>query len=160
MSKAHSLVERKLGESSLLRRMSLHLLTVSKSRKVSPTLNRVAKQRATSLRVGGPGDSCILCVNCSTSFFWHPLMSFCNNNNTHGSVSVSFHRAVLDMIRLLYIKVLKYYRVAYWWEAYLFQTKTFGWIPHARNCREVIISYFNAFGLHFKELSIFQYFVQ
>jgi hypothetical protein len=74
----HSRVGRKLGESSLFLRTSLHLLTVSKRRKVSPTLNRVARQRAISLRVGGPGDSWMCCVSCSTSFFWQPFMSDCN----------------------------------------------------------------------------------
>jgi hypothetical protein len=76
-SGTHSRVGRKLGESSLFLRISLHLLTVSKSRKVSPTLNSVARQRAISLRVGGPGDSWMCCVSCSTSFFWQPLMSDC-----------------------------------------------------------------------------------
>lgn len=71
----HSRVGRKLGESSLFLRISLHLLTVSNRRKVSPTLNSVARQRAISLRVGGPGDSWMCCVSCSTSFFWQPLMS-------------------------------------------------------------------------------------
>lgn len=52
----HSFVGRKLGESSLFLRISLHLFTVSKSRKVSPTEKRVAKQAAISFRVGGPGE--------------------------------------------------------------------------------------------------------
>ncbi len=51
----YSLVGRKLGESSLVRMISLHLLMVSNSEKVSPTLKMVARQRASSLRVGGPG---------------------------------------------------------------------------------------------------------
>lgn len=72
---AHNFVGRKLGESSLFLRMSLHLLTVSKRRKVSPTLNKVAKHRAMSLRVGGPGAPCMWRVSCSTSFCWHPLIS-------------------------------------------------------------------------------------
>lgn len=52
----HNFVGRKLGESSLFLRMSLHLLTVSNNRKVSPTENRVERQLASSFRVGGPGD--------------------------------------------------------------------------------------------------------
>lgn len=52
----HNFVGRKLGESSLFLRMSLHLLTVSNNRKVSPTENSVDRQLANSFRVGGPGD--------------------------------------------------------------------------------------------------------
>lgn len=69
------MVGKKLGESSRFFRMSLHLLTVSKSRKVSPTEKSVAKQLAISLRVGGPGALWMCVVNCSTNFFWHPFMS-------------------------------------------------------------------------------------
>lgn len=63
------------GESSLFFSMSLHLLTVSKSRNVSPTENRVAKQLAIRFRVGGPGELWMCVVSCSTSFFWQLLMS-------------------------------------------------------------------------------------
>ena len=45
---------RKAGESSLVFRKSLQRLIVSKSRKVSPTLKRVARQEASSSRAGGP----------------------------------------------------------------------------------------------------------
>ena len=71
----HNFVGRKLGESSLFFKMSLHLLTVSKSRNVSPTLNSVAKHRAISLLVGGPCAPCMCRVSCSTNFCWHPLIS-------------------------------------------------------------------------------------
>lgn len=54
-NRTYNFVGRKLGESSLFLRMSLHLLTVSKSRNVSPTENRVDKQLASNFRVGGPG---------------------------------------------------------------------------------------------------------
>jgi hypothetical protein len=50
----YSLIGRKDGESSLFLRISLHLLMASNKRKVSPTLNRVDKHLAISLRVGGP----------------------------------------------------------------------------------------------------------
>lgn len=63
------------GESSLFFSMSLHLLTVSKSRNVSPTENSVAKQLAIRFRVGGPGELWMCVVSCSTSFFWQLLMS-------------------------------------------------------------------------------------
>lgn len=53
--KTYNLVGRKLGESSLFLRMSLHLFTVSKRRNVSPTENSVDKQLASNFRVGGPG---------------------------------------------------------------------------------------------------------
>ena len=43
------------GESSLLLMMSIQLLTESKTRKVSPTLNVIAKHLAINLLVGGPG---------------------------------------------------------------------------------------------------------
>lgn len=52
----HNFVGKKLGESSLFLRMSLHLLTVSNNRNVSPTENSVERQLASSFRVGGPGD--------------------------------------------------------------------------------------------------------
>lgn len=52
----YSLVGKKLGESSLFFNMSLHLLTVSNKRNVSPTEKSVDRQLANSLRVGGPGD--------------------------------------------------------------------------------------------------------
>jgi len=39
----------------------------------SPTLNRVARHRANNLRVGGPGDSLIWLVNCSTRRFCFSL---------------------------------------------------------------------------------------
>lgn len=68
MSKAYNFVGRKLGESSLFFKMSLHLFTVSNSKNVSPTLNNVARHRAISLRVGGPGAFCICLLNCSTNF--------------------------------------------------------------------------------------------
>lgn len=71
----YSLVGRKLGESSLFLRMSLHLLTVSKRRNVSPTENSVDKQLASSFRVGGPGAPWMCVVNCSTNFFWHAFIS-------------------------------------------------------------------------------------
>lgn len=64
----YNFVGKKLGESSLFLKMSLHLLTVSKSKNVSPTLNRVARHRAIRRRVGGPGAPCICLVNCSTNF--------------------------------------------------------------------------------------------
>lgn len=64
----HSFVGKKLGESSLFLKISLHLLTVSKSRNVSPTLNKVARHLAMRRRVGGPGAPCICLVNCSTNF--------------------------------------------------------------------------------------------
>lgn len=83
LSVTYSLVGRKLGESSLFFRMSLHLLTVSKSRNVSPTENRVAKHWAMSFLVGGPGEPWMCVVSCSTSFFWHPFRScFCAATNT------------------------------------------------------------------------------
>lgn len=56
-SNTYSLVGKKLGESSLFLRISLHLLTVSKSKNVSPTENKVARHLAISFLVGGPGDS-------------------------------------------------------------------------------------------------------
>lgn len=59
--------------------MSLHLFTVSNKRNVSPTLKRVARQRAIRRRVGGPGAPCMCLVSCSTSFCWHPLISLCNS---------------------------------------------------------------------------------
>lgn len=74
---AYNFVGRKLGESSLFFRMSLHLFAVSNSRNVSPTENSVDRQLASSFRVGGPGDPCMCVVSCSTSFFWHALMSSC-----------------------------------------------------------------------------------
>lgn len=77
---AYSLVGKKLGESSLFFNISLHLLTVSNSRNVSPTENSVDRQLANSFRVGGPGDPWIWVVNCSTSFFWHAFMSDCEFN--------------------------------------------------------------------------------
>lgn len=52
----YNLVGRKLGESSLFLRMSLHLFTVSNNRNVSPTENSVDRQLASSFRVGGPGE--------------------------------------------------------------------------------------------------------
>lgn len=52
----YNFVGRKLGESSLFLRMSLHLFTVSNNRKVSPTENSVDKQLANNFRVGGPGE--------------------------------------------------------------------------------------------------------
>lgn len=55
--------------------MSLHLFTVSNSRKVSPTENNVDRQFANSFRVGGPGEPWICVVNCSTNFFWHAFIS-------------------------------------------------------------------------------------
>lgn len=73
----YNFVGRKLGESSLFLRISLHLLTVSKSKNVSPTLNKVARHLAMRRRVGGPGAPCICLVSCSTSFCWHPLISLC-----------------------------------------------------------------------------------
>lgn len=54
--KTYSFVGKKLGESSLFFSMSLHLLTVSNNKKVSPTENSVAKQLAINFLVGGPGD--------------------------------------------------------------------------------------------------------
>lgn len=72
--KSYNLVGKKLGESSLFFKMSLHLLTVSNSKNVSPTENNVDKQLAKSLRVGGPGDPWIWVVNCSTNFFWHAFI--------------------------------------------------------------------------------------
>lgn len=97
----HSRVGRKLGESSLFLRISLHLLTVSKRRKVSPTLNSVARQRAISLRVGGPGDSWMCCVNCSTSFFWQPLMSDCNKTaqRLYNAFKTSKQNTTLDDVK-------------------------------------------------------------
>ena len=57
---------------------------VSKREKVSPTLKSCARQRASSLRDGGPGDSLICAVSCSTSVFWLPLMSDCTGHtHTH-----------------------------------------------------------------------------
>lgn len=53
----YSFVERYVKESSFIRNISLHLLTVSKRRKVSPTLNKVAKHFAINILVGGPGFS-------------------------------------------------------------------------------------------------------
>lgn len=47
---------KKLGESSLFFRISVHLFIVSKRRNVSPTLNTVAIHLANNLRIGGPGD--------------------------------------------------------------------------------------------------------
>lgn len=78
MNSTHSFVGRKLGESSLFFKISLHLLTVSKSKNVSPTLKRVARHRAIKRRVGGPGAPCMCLVSCSTNFCWHPFMSFYN----------------------------------------------------------------------------------
>lgn len=52
----YSFVVKKLGESSLFFRMSLHLLTVSNNKNVSPTENNVARHRAINLLVGGPGE--------------------------------------------------------------------------------------------------------
>lgn len=72
---AYSLVARTDGESSLFFSMSLHLLTVSNSKKVSPTENRVARQLAIRFRVGGPGELWMCVVSCSTNFFWQLLMS-------------------------------------------------------------------------------------
>lgn len=71
----YSFVGKKLGESSLFFKISLHLLTVSNNRKVSPTENNVAKQLAINFLVGGPGEPWMCVVNCSTSFFWHSFMS-------------------------------------------------------------------------------------
>lgn len=71
----YNFVGKKLGESSLFFRMSLHLLTVSNRRNVSPTLNKVARHLAIRRRVGGPGAPCMCLVNCSTNFCWHPFMS-------------------------------------------------------------------------------------
>lgn len=58
MSKAitYNLVGRKLGESSLFLRISLHLFTESNNKNVSPTLNKVAKFFAINLRAIGPGE--------------------------------------------------------------------------------------------------------
>lgn len=56
-SYTYNFVERYVKESSLIRKMSLHLLTVSKRRNVSPTLNNVAKHFAINILVGGPGFS-------------------------------------------------------------------------------------------------------
>lgn len=53
----YNFVERYVKESSFIRNMSLHLLTVSKRRNVSPTLNKVAKHLAINILVGGPGFS-------------------------------------------------------------------------------------------------------
>ena len=55
--------------------MSLHLLMVSNNENVSPTLKMVARQRARSLRVGGPGFWEIWAVSCWINFFWLSLMS-------------------------------------------------------------------------------------
>ena len=78
----YSLVNKYVGESSLFFSMSLSLLTVSKRRNASPTLNKVAKQWPTSWRIGGPGLVLIWAISCSTSFFWHSLTSAykCNKN--------------------------------------------------------------------------------
>lgn len=53
----YNFVERYVKESSFIRNISLHLLTVSKRRNVSPTLNKVAKHFAINILVGGPGFS-------------------------------------------------------------------------------------------------------
>lgn len=66
---------KKLGESSLFLIMSLHLLIESNNKEASPTLKSVAKTRPISFLVGGPGDSFICLMSCSTNFFWQPLMS-------------------------------------------------------------------------------------
>lgn len=71
----YNLTGKKLGESSLFLMISLHLLIVSNNKEASPTLNKVAKQRPISFLVGGPGDSLICLISCSTNFFWHPLIS-------------------------------------------------------------------------------------
>lgn len=66
---SYNFVGKKLGESSLFFNISLHLLTVSNSRNVSPTEKSVDKQLANSFRAGGPGEPAICVVNCSTNFF-------------------------------------------------------------------------------------------
>lgn len=72
---AASFVGKKLGELILvLQYKPLHLLTVSKSRNVSPTENKVAKHWAISFLVGGPGP-----LNMRGQLFhqlsWQPLRS-------------------------------------------------------------------------------------
>ena len=64
----YSLVNKYVGESSLFFSMSLSLLTVSKRRNASPTLNKVAKQWPTSWQICGPGLELIWAISCSTSF--------------------------------------------------------------------------------------------
>jgi hypothetical protein len=52
---AANFVGKNEGESSLLFKMSVHWLTVSKRRKVSPTAKIVAKHLAINFLAGGPG---------------------------------------------------------------------------------------------------------
>lgn len=63
--------------------ISLHLFSVSNKSNVSPTLNIVARLRAKSFLVGGPGDSLICEVSWATNCFCFSLISDWNQNKIY-----------------------------------------------------------------------------